>query len=345
MADQMKAYRSRVLAGQALVDCGVYIDGQRLPGTYSPRAALDKVRELRRGLVWVGLYEPDQHELQAMADVFNLHPLAVADAVQAHQRPRLNRYDDTLVLVLKTVRYVAHESISDRHIVETGEITTFVGPEFVITVRHGDFSGLAGLRQELQADPGRLRLGPYAVMHAVAHHVVESYRDLATLIQADIDTMQGELFAPGRETDIERIYLLKREIVELRRAISPLSGALQRITWDYRDLTPAGLMGLMRDVIDLQASAAERINSYDDMLSSLVDGAVAMVGIKQNTDMRKISAWAAIAAVVMVVTGIFSLNFENQPELHWALGYFATLGGIAGICVYLYLRLRHNRWL
>ena len=163
------------------------------------------------GFVWIGLHEPDEHQMQVVADVFGLHPLAVEDAVHAHQRPKLERYDDTLFLVLKTVNYVPHESISlTREIVETGEIMVFVGPQFVVTVRHGNFGGLVGLRKEMEAKPGHLGLGPYAVMHAVAQHVVDSYRDITTLIEADIDTVQDETFAAGRKTDIEQIYCRTR---------------------------------------------------------------------------------------------------------------------------------------
>ena len=181
---------------RAMVDCGVYVDGTRLPGTYTHAAAREKVRELGKGFVWIGLHEPDEHQMQAVADVFGLHPLAVEDAVAAHQRPKLERYDDTLFLVLKTVNYVPHESLSlAPEVVETGEIMIFVGQEFVVTVRHGDFTGLAGVRTELDADPDQLRLGPYAVMHAIADHVVDSYLETAQLMQTDIDTMEEEIFA------------------------------------------------------------------------------------------------------------------------------------------------------
>ena len=329
-----------------MVDCGVYVDGQRLPGKQSPRSAMEKVRELGSGFVWIGLHEPDEHQMQVVADVFGLHPLAVEDAVHAHQRPKLERYDDTLFLVLKTVNYVPHESISlTREIVETGEIMVFVGPQFVVTVRHGNFGGLVGLRKEMEAKPGHLGLGPYAVMHAVAQHVVDSYRDITTLIEADIDTVQEETFAAGRKTDIEQIYLLKREIVELRRAIRPLSAALERITTDHQDLVPAELMGYMRDVLDHNVQAAERITSYDEMLSSLVQAALGKVAMQQNIDMRKISAWVAIAAVPTAIAGIYGMNFEHMPELQQVWGYPAVLALMATVCGFLYITFRRNHWL
>ena len=282
-----------------MVDCGVYVDGQRLPGKQSPRSAMEKVRELGSGFVWIGLHEPDEHQMQVVADVFGLHPLAVEDAVHAHQRPKLERYDDTLFLVLKTVNYVPHESISlTREIVETGEIMVFVGPEFVVTVRHGNFGGLVGLRKEMEANPGAPWTGS---LRRHARRRPARRRQLSRYHDADRSRHRHrsrETFAAGRKTDIEQIYLLKREIVELRRAIRPLSAALERITTDHQDLVPAELMGYMRDVLDHQRDAADRIINYDDMLSSLVQAAVGKVGVQQNIDMRKISAWVAIAAVV-----------------------------------------------
>ena len=198
------------------------------PGKYTHAAALNKVHELesegKDAFVWIGLHEPDEHQMQAVADVFCLHELAVEDAVHAHQRPKLERYDKTLFLVLKTVNYVEHVSVSlAREIVETGEIMIFVGPDFVVTVRHGEHSGLATVRKHVEASPALLKLGPYAVMHAIADHVVDSYLDVTDLVETDIDTMEEDIFSPMTNTNIECIYLLKREVVELRRAVNPLT--------------------------------------------------------------------------------------------------------------------------
>jgi magnesium transporter len=163
---------------QAIVDCGVYVDGHRLPGKYSYAAGLAKVREIEQtgqdAFVWLGLHEPDERHMRDVAEVFGLHPLAAEDAVHAHQRPKLERYDETLFLVLKTVNYVPHESVVlAREIVETGEIMIFVGKDFVITVRHGEHGGLSEVRKRMDADPEHMRLGPYAVMHAIADYVVD----------------------------------------------------------------------------------------------------------------------------------------------------------------------------
>src|SRR5271157_6183830 len=226
---------------RAMVDCGVYVDGQRMPGKYTHAGALGKVRELegegKQAFVWIGLHEPDHHQMQAVADVFGLHPLAVEDAVHAHQRPKLERYDDTLFLVLKTVNYVPHESVSlARQIVETGEIMIFVGKDFVVTVRHGQHGGLSDVRKRMDANPAHMRLGPFAVMHAIADTVVDHYLEVTDLMATDIDAIEEVAFAPGHRTHIEPIYLLKREVVELRRSVNPLSMPFARLQTEHKDL-------------------------------------------------------------------------------------------------------------
>jgi len=356
---QLNKYTRKTLAdpssihvpvARAMVDCGVYTDGTRLPGRYTPDAAVEKVRELQaqehKAFVWIGLHEPDQHQMETVAGIFDLHELAVEDAVHAHQRPKLERYDQTLFLVLKTVSYVAHESVANaREIVETGEIMIFVGPDFVVTVRHGEHSGLADVRHRLDESPTILALGPYAVMHAIADHVVDSYVAVTDLVETDIDAIEESVFSPQSQTNIESIYLLKREVVELRRAVNPLTTALSRLLSDHNDLISKEVRRYMRDVHDHNVTAAEQIVSYDEMLSSLVQAALGKVGMEQNADMRKISAWVAIAAVPTMIAGIYGMNFDNIPELHWQYGYFIIIGLMITVCTVLYRTFRHNHWL
>ena len=335
---------------QAIVDCAIYTDGSRLPGTFTPATAFARVHGLvasgQQAFVWIGLHEPDEQQMQSIADLFGLHPLSVEDAVHAHQRPKVERYDDTLFLVLKTVNYVPHETVAlAREIVETGEIMVFVGRDFVITVRHGEHTGLAQVRKKLEAQPDQLRLGPPAVMHAVADHVVDSYRWVTGAMEADVDAIEENTFSPDSKTDIEPIYLLKREVVELRRAVSPLTDDLERLNSENNDLLAKEVRRQMRDVLDHQILAADRIAEYDEMLSSLVQAALAKVGMQQNQDMRKISAWAAMAAVPTAIAGIYGMNFENMPELAWTWGYPAVLLLMVTICAFLYRTVRRNHWL
>jgi magnesium transporter len=335
---------------QAVVDCAIYQDGNRLPGDFTPPAAFARVHELadagQQAFVWIGLHEPDHDQMQSVADLFGLHPLAVEDAVHAHQRPKAERYDDTLLMVLKTVNYVPHETVAlAREIVETGEIMVFVGSDFIVTVRHGDHTGLADLRRRLEANPDQLRLGPPAVMHAVADHVVDSYQRVTGAMEADVDAIEENTFSPTSKTDIEPIYLLKREVVELRRAVSPLTDDLEWLNTANNDLLVKEVRRQIRDVLDHQILAADKIAEYDEMLTSLVQAALAKVGMQQNQDMRKISAWAAMAAVPTAIAGIYGMNFENMPELAWKWGYPAVLVLMATICTFLYRTFRRNHWL
>ncbi|ORV06345.1 magnesium/cobalt transporter CorA [Mycobacterium celatum] len=335
---------------RVMVDCGVYVEGVRLPGVYTHATALAKVREVEQGgqnaFVWIGLHEPDEHQMQDVADVFGLHPLATEDAVHAHERPKLERYDETLFLVLKTVNYVPHDSVVlAREIVETGEIMIFVGKNFVVTVRHGEHGGLSEVRKRMDADPDHLRLGPYAVMHAIADYVVDHYLEVTNLMETDIDAIEEAAFTPGERTDVEPIYLLKREVVELRRCVSPLSVPFQRMQTEHKDLISKEVRRYLRDVADHQTQAADQIAGYDEMLSSLVQAALARVGMQQNTDMRKMSAWAAIIAMPTMIAGIYGMNFEYMPILHKTWGYPVVLVVMATICLVLYRTFRRNRWL
>jgi magnesium transporter len=335
-----------VTSVESLVDCGVYVDGHRLPGTRSPRSAQRHVHELDAGFVWIGLHEPDEHQIRYLAELFGLHPLAIDDAVHAHQRPKAQRYGDTLLLVLKTVNYIPHEAISkSRDIVETGEIMIFVGPDLVLTVRRGDFGGLTGVRRALDADPHQLRLGPFAVMGVIADHVVDHYRDVALQVQADIDTIEEQIFSPRSGTEVEQIYLLKREVVALRRAVNPLSIVLQQIVADNKDLIGKEVLHGLRDVTNRQSLAVDRINSHDELLTSLVQAALARAGMQQNLDLRKISSWVAIVSVPTMLAAIYGMNFENMPELRWTWGYPTVLGVMVTVCVLLYRTFRRNHWL
>ena len=336
---------------QPLVDCGVYVEGLRVPGKYSSyAAALNKVREIEftghEAFVWIGLHEPDYAHMQEVADVFGLHPLAVEDVVHAHGRPKLERYDDTLFLVLKTVNYVPHESVVHaRQIVETGEIMVFVGKNFVVTVRHGEHGGLSEVRKRMDTDPEHLRLGPYAVMHAIADEVVDHYVAVTRMMECDIDGIEEVAFAPGRKLDVEPIYLLKREVVELRRCVAPLSQAFNRMNNENKDLISKEVRRYLRDVADHQSEATEQIVAYDDMLNSLVQAALARVGMQQNADMRKISAWAGIVAVPTMIAGIYGMNFEFMPELKWHWSYPVVVGIMVTACLVLYFAFRRVNWL
>ncbi|MFD9896489.1 magnesium/cobalt transporter CorA [Amycolatopsis sp. NPDC058986] len=329
-----------------VVDCAVYVDGRRLPGRWTHSEAIKEVRKRHEGFVWIGLHEPDAEQIQGVADTFGLHELAVEDALEAHQRPKLERYDDSLFMVFKTVRYVEHESpTTANEIVETGELMLFLGRDFVVTVRHGNHSGLARLRRELDEDPEQLALGPAAVVHAIADQVVDHYLEVTTRIESDIDEIEAQVFAPRSQVSAEQIYLMKREVLELRRAVLPLATPVQRLSEGYTRLVPDEVRSYFRDVADHLATVSERVSAFDELLSTLVDATVAKISLQQNTDMRKITAWAAIITVPTMIAGIYGMNFDFMPELHWKFGYPLIFGVIVAICLMLYRIFRKNDWL
>ncbi|TCP49288.1 magnesium transporter [Tamaricihabitans halophyticus] len=329
-----------------VVDCAVYVDGTRLPGRWTHTQAVGEVRRRGEGFVWIGLHEPDADQIQGIAETFGLHELAVEDAVHAHQRPKLERYEDTLFMVLKTVRYVEHESpTTASEIVETGEIMAFLGTDFIVTVRHGEHSGLARLRQELDADPERLAMGPAAVLHAIADTAVDSYLAVSSAIEDDIDEIETNVFAPRSVISAEQIYLMKREVLELRRAVAPLATPLRRLAEGYTRLVPDDVRSYFRDVEDHLARVAEQVAGFDELLTTLVNATLAKITLQQNTDMRKITAWAAMIAVPTAVAGIYGMNFDFMPELHWKFGYPLIALVIVTGCLVIYRVFRKNKWL
>ena len=329
----------------AIVDCAAYIDGERMPACHDPIQAIERVRAEGRGFVWIGLHEPDTDEMRVVAELFGLHELAVEDAVHAYQRPKMDRYDTSLFLVLKTVCYVEHTTGSAVEIVQNGEIMMFLGADFIVTVRHGSHSQLTGVRAGLEADPEQLAIGPASVMHAIADRIVDEYLTVVEAVEDDIDEMENSVFTTDKPVDIEQIYLLKREILGLRRAVTPLAPALRALSGTPHPLVPAEIREYFRDVEDHLSVVAERVSTFDEMLTTLVSAALAEVTTRQNEDMRKISAWAAIALVPTAIAGIYGMNFEHMPELSWTYGYPLAIGLIVCTCILLFMLLRRRGWL
>ena len=340
------ALRPHLPVADHVVDCAVYVDGLRLPGHWTHDEARAEVRRRGEGFVWIGLHEPDEREITGVADVFGLHELAVEDAVHAHQRPKLERYDETLFMVLKTVCYVGgREPTRASQVVETGEVMVFVGREFVVTVRHGRHSGLRHVRRRLEADPEQLALGPAAVLHAVADHAVDGYLAVTSAIEDDIDEMEAEVFTPRSTTDAEQIYVMKREVLELRRAVVPLGPPLRKLTEGYSSLVPHEVRSYFRDVDDHLVTVVERVAGFNELLTTLVDAALAKITLRQNSDMRKITAYVAIISVPTMIAGVYGMNFEHMPELEWRYGYPLVLAVIVASCLTLFRVFRRNQWL
>jgi magnesium transporter len=229
--------------------------------------------------------------------------------------------------------------------VNTGELMAFLGSDFVVTVRRGQHSGLASVRRDLENNPERLALGPDAVLHAIADYVVDSYLDVTDAVETDIDEMEEQVFSSRNSVSAEQIYMMKHEITELRRAVIPLGTPLRRLVEGVTPLVNNEVRLYFRDVEDHQTTVAERITAYDELLTSLVHAALAKITLQQNTDMRKISAWVAIIAVPTMVAGIYGMNFDYMPELHWKLGYPLVIAVVLIACTVLYRVFRQNRWL
>ncbi|MCX5193276.1 magnesium/cobalt transporter CorA [Streptomyces sp. NBC_00249] len=341
------SHPARSPLGSAVVNCVVYQDGIRQDGCAEVEEALRRVRKTGAGFVWIGLHEPSQTELAGLAALFGLHPLAVEDAVNAHQRPKVERYDETLFAVFKTVRYVEHEELTaTSEVVETGELMAFVGDDFVITIRHGGRGTLGPVREALEAEPEQLAKGPAAVLHAMADHVVDDYVAVTDAVQNDMDAVETAVFSEhGGRGDAGRIYQLKRELLELRRAVAPLGRPLQHLATQPIPVVPPEVRAYFRDVADHLTRATEQISAYDGLLDSILQAHLAQVTVAQNEDMRKITAWAAIVAVPTMVCGVYGMNFDTMPELRWTYGYPAVLVVMAVACFVIHRGFRRNGWL
>lgn len=302
--------------GSVIVDQALYRHGARVALPDQGLEALRAAAGHRDAFCWVGLADPSPAELEEVAGVFGLHGLAVEDAVRAHQRPKLERYDDALFLVLKTLWYVEADDQ-----VETGEIALFIGRDFVITVRHGEGNELAEARAELEERAQVLSHGPSAVVYAVVDRVVDAYEEVASSLVEDVDEVEASVFSDERSDDGRRIYLLKRELSEMRRAVVPLREPVHRFSMGtVRGMDPdAG--PYFRDVADHLTRVAETIESLDTLLSTAFDAHLARISIQQNDDMRRISALVGMVATPTLIAGVYGMNFTHMPELHWIWGY------------------------
>jgi len=327
-----------------IVDSACYREGRRQ--AIEPDS-LDLSR-LRDGsqpgdFLWMGLHEPDPEEMSRVAAMFGLHPLAVDDSLTDHQRPKVEPYDDMLFVVLKTLWYV-----EERDLVETGQVSVFLGRDFVVTVRQGSGVSLASVRADLEAREHLLGFGPAAVAYAVCDRIVDAYEEVAAELETDVDEIESSVFSPDRSPatqDTQRIYVLKREVAEVRRAVQPLRMPMQRFATASYPFVPQDSANFFRDVADHVTRVSEVVETLDMLLSTAFDAHQTRISVQQNEDMRKISAWVAIAAVGTLVAGIYGMNFDHMPELGWRFGYPFALSLMAGLCLALYWQFRRSGWL
>jgi magnesium transporter len=324
-----------------IVDCAIYEDGERRAGDLdvaeAARAAGD---DSTPAFAWLGVHEPTTEEFDAVRREFDLHELAVEDAVEAHERPKLEVYGETLFVVLKTLRYIDSEEV-----IRSGEIMLFVNPAFVITVRHGDASDLHPVREAIEKRPDLLRCGPGAILHAVIDRVVDDYEPAVQGIEVDIQQVEQQVFSDDGANPAQRIYRLEREVLEMQRAVVPLAAPVDRLARGHFDLVSPEMRDYFRDVHDHLLRVAGRVEGFRDLLSSALQANLTQVTVRQNADMRRISAWVAILAVPTMIAGIYGMNFEHMPELSWRYGYPAVLVLIVVACGILYRAFRRAGWL
>jgi magnesium transporter len=321
-----------------IVDYAVYEGGHRVPD----EIALGDLQERSRigsGFAWIGLYEPTAEEFEAVTAEFGLHKLAVDDAINAHQRPKLERYGDSLFLVLKTARWDAEADD-----VRFGEVLVFLGEDFIISVRHGG-DGLHDVREKLELQPDLLGAGPSAALHAIVDSIVDGYEPVVESLDASIGGIERDVFSGSRRNPAERIFARKRDVLELYGGIVPLLEPVEVLARaGFPQINPA-TKPYFRDVHDHLLREYGRVQQLREVLTSILTANLTQASIRQNEDVRKISAWAAIIAVPTLITGVYGMNFDHMPELGWSFGYPAALALMATICGLLYWRFRTSGWL
>ncbi|MFC4470088.1 magnesium and cobalt transport protein CorA [Streptomyces xiangluensis] len=339
---------------RSIVQAALYRDGVRVS---TPESLAETFRELRKqqdGMAWIGLARPTEAEILSLADEFDLHPLAVEDAMEAHQRPKLERYGETLFVVLRAARYLdAPEEV------DFGELHVFVGPDFLITVRHGAAPDLSAVRRRMEESPELLKLGPEAVLYAILDAVVDGYVPVVSGVQNDIDEIETEVFRGDPEAS-RRIYELSREMVEFQRATRPLVGMLHGLMAGFAKYdTDEELQRYLRDVADHVTHTSERVDGFRQALTDILTvnatlvtqqqnaemRALAEAGFEQNEEIKKISSWAAILFAPTLVGTIYGMNFTHMPELHWVLGYPFAIALMGVVCTSLYVIFKRRDWL
>jgi magnesium transporter len=339
---------------QSVVAAAIYREGKRVEDPPTVAETSRRLREQPGTMAWIGLFRPAEAQLLAVAEQFRLHELALEDAIVAHQRPKLERYGDTLFVVLRAARY-----LDDVEEVEFGEIHLFVGSDFVLTVRHSQAPDLAAVRRRMEDEPELLRLGPEAVLYAILDTVVDGYAPVVAGLQNDIDEIETEVFR-GDPKVSRRIYELSREVIEFQRATRPLLGMLEGLMAGFDKYgTDEELQRYLRDVADHATTVAERVDGFRQMLADILTVNATLVGQAQNEEMKhlteasftqneeikKVSAWAAILFAPTLIGTVYGMNFRQMPELGWVFGYPFALGLMLAVSLTLYVVFKGRGWL
>jgi magnesium transporter len=337
----------------AIIDNAIYRDGVRIVTPASMEETFEHLHD-ERTMAWIGLYRPSDAEIDAVAAEFELHPLAVEDAKKGHQRPKIERYGDTLFTVLRPARY---DDASET--VEFGEVHVFTGPRFVVTIRHAESPNLGAVRKRMESAPELLALGSEAVLYAILDQVVDEYLPVTLGVENDLDEIDDTLFS-GESDITRRIYLLASEIVAYQRAVIPLPNIIEVLQNGFEKYQVAPeLQSYLRDVHDHALTVVERSHEFRQHIQNALSTHHTLVGQEQNREMqrlsevslrqgeevKKISSWAAIIFAPTLIAGIYGMNFTHMPELDWIWGYPMALGIMFGFAGMLYLIFKRKNWL
>jgi magnesium transporter len=320
-----------------IVDSAIYVDGHR-DGS-SPLEEIQEACREKGGFAWIDLYQPTREEFDSVAGELGLHQLAVQEGLKVHQRPKIERYGETLFVVLKAARYV-----EEKETVEFGEVHAFVGSDFVITIRYSEVNELGEVRRWAEGKPELLRKGPYAVLYAIMDRIVDDYVPVVAGLENDIDEIEVEVFKNKPDVS-KRIYELFREVIQFHQATQPLAGALERLTEGETPGINPEVHRYLRDVQDRVLRVTERAQGFRELLTNILSVNLTLVSVNQNDQMKKISAWAAVVIVPTLIAGIYGMNFDYMPELHWRYGYLLALSLMALIAFALYRNFKRRRWL
>ncbi len=291
--------------------------------------------------VWIGLYEPREEVLREVQREFDLHDLAIEDALSAHQRPKLELYEDSLFVVLRTAQLLP-AAIG----LEFGETHVFVGERYIVSVRHGSLKSHVGLRARCEAAPHLLSKGPGFVLYALMDFIVDQYLPIVEALEEQLETLEEEIF--GEQFDREttgRIYRLKRDLLSLKRAVSPLVDVCNRLMRFDNSLIPDDTRPYFRDVYDHVVRINEMIDNLRELLTTALEANLSLISVSQNEDTKRLAAWAAIIAVPTMIAGVYGMNFDNMPELQWKYGYPLSMAIMLGACAALFVGFRRSGWL
>ena len=337
----------------ALIDDAIYVDGRRVATPETLQDVFEVLKE-KAGFAWIGLYRPTDDEIRSVADEFTLHHLAIEDALKGHQRAKIERYADTLFLVLRPARYLDEEER-----VEFGELHVFVGPDFVVTIRHAESPDLASVRRRLESTPDLLAFGPQAVLYAILDQVIDEYAPVVAGLENDIDEIEDQLF-DGDQAVSRRIYDLSREVIEFQRATQPMIGMLESLQEGFeKHGVDVELHRHLRDVLDHTIRVVERVDAFRQLLQNALTVHSTLVaqrqndetrrlsetGLAQSEEVKKISSWAAILFAPTLVGTIYGMNFSHMPELKWQFGYPFAITLMVAMGFGLYAVFKRKDWL